>query len=250
MKENGDRQAVIAALLEDAPPSGHPDLDALVDYQAGALDPAREAEVQDHLVVCRACAEQLLGLATLGRPEPSVGEGVADLRKAASWKEIEARLAAERATSRRSATSPLLRVAAAVFFLTSVALGLWNVQLRRDLDRWKRPQGNLPIVYLDFSTRAQDGAASTLALASGDAYFLLFVTPNDTSFDEYELVLSTPDGEAVLKERGLRLSENLALRQLVPASLPSGEYRVHLLGLTGEERTPLDEYPLTLRHPP
>src|SRR4051794_28210040 len=80
-------------------PPAHPDPDELAAYHAGALAPADEMRVQDHLVDCPECAPALLDIARFAAPEDfdSNDAAVPDGLEEAVWAGVRDRIRAEQA---------------------------------------------------------------------------------------------------------------------------------------------------------
>ncbi len=231
-----DSSALATALAREARAGmgEHPDSDRLLDYHAGLLGPDAEAGVQDHLAACRGCMRRFLELEPFAEPDLDPDGTVSDFEVDASLRRLERQIHGQRQEAASRPPRFLYAVAAA---LAAACLGLtfWIVQLRSTMNQ---PQPNVAVVYVDDALRVRDPAASTFELQSGQDQFLVFVTPSDSTFPEYEIRFLTPDGQAAFVQRGLERLEGGTVRLLLARRhLPAGTYRFELHGLAGEERT-------------
>lgn len=111
--------------MEDAP--RHPDEATLFDLIEGALDPARDAAVRDHVEECAACSEAVTGARTAAAearsaatPMPEPAAHRMQLRLAAAWRERVSAIAAEEARADARAAAPTEAPAAPPTKTTSV----------------------------------------------------------------------------------------------------------------------------------
>ncbi len=229
----------------------HPDTEILTAYLTTGLADEIEAEVNDHLVSCRRCTEQLLDLAPLAQPEIP-REGVADLATEAAWREIRARLFAVEATPRPAAW-PAVRqrwhiAVAASLLLTTAGMSAWVARLQQSKDGLQRhiaelssPQANMPIYYIGETTRSLE--EEMIEVPAEATHFLLIFTPVElVSYPEYEVRFFDSEGREVLLVGGLELSETGGLRSgLSREQLPAGEYRITVSGFDGGRWQLLEE---------
>ncbi len=245
-----DDQALAAALAENAGhrAGDHPQLDELADYLAGALAPADEARVQDHLVACRDCTGQLLDLESLSAPGPQA-EGVADLALAAAWREQKTRIADLKNARRRRRTQRWVSAVAASFFVATVGLSVHVGQLRRTIAGLEAPTANVVTAYLEPPTTRSTGDPVTLTVGEGQRLAVFFLTPpRDPSFASYEVEVLDAVGSRVLQISDLELSELDNLRAGIPLErIPAGDYDVRLYGVDGKRREQLQAIKLLVR---
>jgi hypothetical protein len=78
-----------------APPPGHPDLDALADFDAGVLDPAEATHLQAHVAACARCRAVIAGIHDL----PQLLRALPPVRMPA---DVEARILAALDAERRA----------------------------------------------------------------------------------------------------------------------------------------------------
>ncbi len=244
-------RTLASALAEDAGKRAgdHPRLDQLADYLASELTPDVESRIQDHLVACRACSDQLLDLETLSEPDRQTAPGVADLALAAAWREQRARIAAVGVTRRRQRTMRLVSALAASFFIAAIGLSAQVSQLRRMVAELGRPEINLPIAYLDASATRGETPPITIERGESDRSLVLTLTPTGSqSWPEYGVEVLSDAGSKVWAGRGLVRNDFGTLRLRMPrALLPTGDYEIRLDGLDGERRERLQTIPLLLR---
>lgn len=244
MNEASSDARMLAAVLAEEARTGdaHPELDDLVDYHAGRLEPEDEERVRDHLVGCRACARALIELEPLVEPE-AVDLKVVDLEARVALRELERRVAGER----RGAIPALVYGTAAACLVAAAGLALWVVDLRRELNR---PRINVAVEYLD-AAELRDVATPAYQLPGGQTAWVLGLFPEDPlrRLPEYEVVLLDGAGREIWRERGLVLNDADAVTLLIPRRwiAPAKPYRIELYGLD-DGRTLEGAYPL--RGPP
>jgi hypothetical protein len=82
-----------------APPPGHPDLDALADFDAGVLDPVEATQLQTHVATCARCRAVLAGI----RDVPQLLRALPPVRMPA---DVEARILAALDAERQARWRP------------------------------------------------------------------------------------------------------------------------------------------------
>ena len=243
-----DAEALTAALAAGARErSGdHPELDQLADYLAGALAPAVEAGIQDHLVACRACTTRLLDLESLSEPGPPTAEGVADLAVAAGWREQKSRIADLEAARRRQRALRWASAVAASFFVATVGLSVHVGQLRQRIAGLEAPEVNVPTINLDASTLRSSGGVGSIDLRAHHRSVELRLDPvGFEHFPEYEVEILDASGSTIWRGAGLGLDDLGILRLRIPlAFLPSEELEIQLYGHTDGHRERLGTFPI------
>lgn len=240
-----DTQALTATLAADAAKHAgeHPELDQLADYLAGSLSPEKESRVQDHLVACRPCTTQLLDLETLSRPDSPAEEGVADLAKAAGWREQKTRVADLENARNRQRTLRWASAIAASFFVATVGLSVHVSQLRQTVAGLQAPEINPQIVHLDSAATRNEAKVQVVKLRPEDRSLLLALTPTGPKWPEYVIEVLDGSGTQVWTGSGFALSEFGTIRLQMPrALLPADDYEVRLQGLDGERREQLETF--------
>lgn len=252
-----DSEVFRAVLIEDARARAgeHPELDALVDYLADALDSDSNERIRDHLVACPDCATAVLDLETLMQPDAPAQDRVADLGIESAWRALEPRLAdsleaeMSKAGAGAHGGSRWPMALAASLLVATVGLSVWVSQLlesKADLSEQvaglSAPQVNPPIVYLDGVTRSEPGAR-VVTFSPQQPFALLIAIPSAPElFSSYEAVLTDSADTVVWSGNGLELSEESTLRLWLPrVLLPEGDYEIRIRGLGVDPAAPPTE---------
>lgn len=251
LEAGGAGEGKEAAGSAPAPKSPHPDADELIAYRAGTLGKEEARSVQEHLLDCPRCIEDLLDLEAFAeagaghesrRDETTGAAAVADLGAAATWRAVQ--------KVRRRPRVPRRSIAAAMVAVT-LGVGWWGAQqravvrqLRAEAARSASPVADAPIFDLSASAaRGGDGGAATLVLPPGAGIVTLVVhVPGAEGLEALEAVLEAPGGERAWDGR-LRISGYGTLRLgLHRAFLQEGRYRLEVYAAVGEERRPLESF--------
>jgi len=81
-------------------PAEHPGAATLSSYHAHTLPPDEVSRVQDHIVACRQCRDQLLEYAQfLGPASEDPADNVSSFEKAAEWRRLKERMEEKEATA-------------------------------------------------------------------------------------------------------------------------------------------------------
>jgi hypothetical protein len=218
----------------------HPSPDELVDYHLDCLTAEEADRVQDHLTLCRECAEVVLDLAAFSRP--AVGEEappVVDLNR--EWERLEERRAREAgADSRRIPRKRGILWALAASVMAALGLFGWNIGLRRELTEARRPRADIALV--DLSPEARGAARSPEApmriqLRPEQGRLLLLLNLGDLrEFPAYRMELLDSSGGVIWTRSGVpRGEDGTFLLELPSRMLEPKVYRVRLYGeRTGE----------------
>jgi hypothetical protein len=249
-------------------PDAHPTPEALTAYHAGELVPDAEAEVQEHLAVCRHCARLLLDLpAFLAAPgeaaaaagQPEAAETGADV----AWQALRERLPRPPAEpARRPAGAPappapparragprraLIQLAAAML-LAAVAVPLWIIARRLAAPELPAAMAELSPVEGDRGTTAAPPAPPAIVHADAAATFLYLHLAAEQPARRFRVELRAAGAITPLPVK-LAIDPQtvgvvLARRQLVPG-------RYQLLVLDGEHPSaaPLGSYELQVVEP-
>ena len=254
-----DREMLASVIGEAAEPGhgGHLELDELVQYHEGRLDPEGEARVQDHLVGCRECTTTLLDLDSLSAGDSEPDRSVAELDTAAAWRDMQRRMDGNRAQSTVSGTGRGWRAMAAALAIAALGLTFATLHFRREANELlvaataEAPRVNPTIVYLDAVTRgAQEGSGVTAVDASED--FLIIFTPATLeSFEHYAVEFRNADGDEIWRQGGIRLTRHGTVRIEIPGGwLPAGELAIDFYGIDGSRLESVGGYALTVRSDP
>jgi hypothetical protein len=239
---------------------GHPDPDELAAYHAGALPPAEEERVQDHLVLCRDCSEALLDLARLAEPESDDGEGLPAGLGDAVWQGIAPQLEKPKVVPfpARAPGDPgrrlqLFQALAAALFLTVLGLSLWNASLHRTVDALSRPQPDAPVIDLFSGTVRGDGSPRPVVTVAPDVpRFTVILNPmGQRSAAAYRAEVSRARDGAVVASAELRLNAYGSLSLgLARRSLGPGDFKIRLFARTAAGKETLAaEYALRVAGP-
>lgn len=244
--------AALAPTINDVGPGGpeeHPTPDELTAYHQGRLDGPDAERIEEHLVRCRRCFEEVTeldGFVQAGHDGP--GE-VRDLQEAAAWRALRPRLPGP---SRR--LGPVLALAASLL-VAAVGLGFWGfhqhgetVRLRQELARLSQPQPAAILVDLfpDAQVRGAGGEPATVDLAAVDHLTLILHLPEPPGAGAYEAEIVGAE-ERALWSGPVRMDEYGTLTLGIPRSfLEPGSYRIDLYAAGAGGRQPLDSFPLEL----
>lgn len=215
-------------------PEEHPSVETLTAYHANELSPGENARIQEHLAVCRRCAEIVLDFdsflaAPAGEPE------VADFEAAAGWSRLRRRL--------RAASEPAyshvtwlrsFQALAAVLFLAVVGLSVHSLSLRRDLEE---PFTALKILTLNAGDmRGEEPEIHEIRLPH---LLELRVSPAGPAYPEYRVEVMNSGGRR-LHDVSIGEEGDLGFTILLPKRfLPPGNYRFELFGVREGHREPL-----------
>jgi hypothetical protein len=235
--------------------SAHPSHDELLAYAAGALDAAEQDRIEDHLALCRKCAQTVLDLAVFaneGPDEELEEERLPESVLAAEWARFR-RAATPHPPSpfRRlvAATAPVLPYALAASLLLALGLGWRTIRLGEEVRQLSAPRSDVYITDLapvGSGTSRERGASDVVrppAWASRVVLILAFAGP--ASSPEYGIDLATADGRPVWSRQGLRPGPEGTFTLEVPRQwLPPGSYRIRLTGLRGATAQEVARYDL------
>lgn len=247
----------------------HPAPEELVDYQEGSLAPGDVVRIQEHLVVCATCRDELLDLADFDREVSGDEASLVPSNEMTerSWQRFEAARAAMRAASageqgRRSVVrfhprswSPRTTWTMAA----SIAVAMAAVALVAGalLGRSKPGQGvgeGSPFVFdLDPSGAAvlrEAVAVPEVVVPAGMDPIVVRLNLGDlTAHEAYEAEVYDRRDQLVLRRKKLARDRSGSITFMAsPEEWPGGEYRVHLIALDAERRQELAAYALRLRY--
>jgi hypothetical protein len=254
----------------------HLSMERLAEYRAGELTASEAEAIQDHLAICRECADALLDLARFGalmeseEPLPP-GPGVPTPEQtAASWRALRDHLTPEPARSarrfRRTTAAPVLRYAlAAGLGACLVGFPLW-IAFRG------RPEPSSAPLAMSLPgeaevLRGEGGAGKPIVVEpSAGATLLALPLPEVPEFPAYRVEIRTLGGEVRLAADALltAVAAPPASRPATPAArplprlltvavppvlLPTGEYRLRIFGVRDGHAEALAEHPLRVLGP-
>jgi hypothetical protein len=232
----------------------HPDPEELASYHAGALAPAEEKRIQDHLLLCQDCSETLFDIARFADPQDD-GAGLPAGLADAVWEGVASQIRPtvvpfpQRAAS--SGWAPrrprALTALAAALLAATIGLSVWVASLRRTVDELSRPQVNAPVIDLYSGAVRGEGAAAVRAIPRDARVFTLILTPASAHREkEYRVEVVRADGSRAWSEAGLTPNTYGSLSlTLTRRTLGAGDFRIRLYG--GESL--IAEYALRVEGP-
>lgn len=250
----------------------HPEVDELIAYHTGELAEADERRIQDHLVTCRDCLEHLLELdaftgsgtesgpegRTGGAAEAAAGAGAADFETAAAWRALRSRLPAGPSRVPRRAAVLAASLAVAVVGLAVVALDQRREvgELSRRVAELSQPQPGAAIVdlYPASALRSEGAPREAFELpAAGYTTLILNLPQNLTESagsDRYSVEILDAGGGLLWSGGALEPTRFGTLRLGLPGGfLPAGGHSLRLYRLDGEQRRPVESYPIRVPAP-
>jgi hypothetical protein len=249
-----DPEARLDALVRAAAASrrrrllDHPETDELVAYALDALSTAEKERIEEHLALCKDCAQLVLDLRAIVAPPPERDEP-ASPALAREWDRLRDRL--ERRQARPAASGgPSTKTAWLLAASVLVALGLlaWDLSLRRSLERARQPRADLQLVDLAPVTRGAERSPEhpvEVTVGPGVGKVVLLLNLGDLrSFPRYGLVLLGPSGRIVWQAADALRGEDGTFLLEVPADVLAapGLYHLRLDGRTGSATTRLADY--------
>ena len=230
--------------------------EVLRDFQAGRLEAAEKARVQDHLAVCRDCLDLWKDLRAFSVAAAPRQETPADFEAAAFWRTLRpGRESAGSEAGERIAAGPASRTAGAGWrtpamlaaSLAVAALGITSLNQSRTIAELRDPRANVEIydLYLDTSERSGAGPAKERVL-SPSAGMILFTPRDPGSHADYEVAILDAEGQRVWGDRGFVADpdDGSFSLWLPPGYLEPGDYAVRLSGVDGGDPKLIEEYAL------
>jgi hypothetical protein len=232
----------------------HPPPETLVAYHEQRLSDQEAEDVREHLVACRDCTAELLGLADLlDEDGVSAAEEVSREDLDAAWqRQRERQLPIAPVVSLQDRRTGMTRrpwLPAASLGLAA-ALAFVVVAQWRTIERLRQPRANPPLVNLvpADSVRAGSPEVSELQFPEGAERAWVILNPGlepDSSL--YDVKIVAADGGVALSFQDLRLSEaGNFLLEIPGADLEEDSYKI-LLFKAGQDRM-LQEFDLKVRH--
>lgn len=223
---------------------GHPSPQELLDYHFDALPPEEADALQDHLSLCRECAQVVLDLAAFARPDadetPSAALG-------SEWNRLQERLGRERRETppRPKSTSKTGRLPWALAASLLMILGLlgWNWKLRE----LTQPHADVIVAVLSPRTpgmeRSPEAPVQVEVPRKRSRVHLRLNLGDLRSFPDYRLELADPNGGVLWEDSDVVRQPDGAFVLDLPVSLVEPKvYTVRLYGQSGGDRVPLAEY--------
>jgi hypothetical protein len=215
-------------------PEEHPNPDRLYAYQANELTPEEDQEIQEHLAVCGHCTELLLDIQCFTTPPVQEEAGLSEFEQAAGWRQLRARLDQDGffTRSRRRWRHNRIAAVAAVFVLAILGLSIYSLTRRAE------PGPSQTLDPLD----SHRGAPSEVAEVKLPVTLVLR-SPAETPYEEYRAEIRDLAGRSGGTFSGLKQNTSFEVElKLHRGDLPSGEYRLDLLGLRNGRPKKVAEY--------
>ncbi|HYU30627.1 MAG TPA: zf-HC2 domain-containing protein [Thermoanaerobaculia bacterium] len=249
------RQAVMDWMAAAGPPGEHLDPETLAAYHARELPDEEERRLQDHLLVCRECAELLLDLEGLGDPgfgrDVEIPAGTGEALWERLRQETQPKTVLPFAPRRRAVPPPWMSALAAALLVAVIGLSVWVAALRQTVEKLSQPEVNARVLELvPLGTQARGETATATEVPSRDERFTLVLSNQKRGdFQAYEAELVRTGGGVVRRETGLVPNPNVygsfTLGE-TRSALGAGDYRIRLFGLRGGRRELLGEYALRI----
>jgi hypothetical protein len=240
--------------------------EVLADYSSGQVTGEQRRRVQSHLAVCSECAQVVLDLAIFPHVEPLTPEfRRTEAEEAEDWLAIRKRLAARTAAPEPERRLPPAvreadpwwrawvhlflpsRAFAAGLLLAAAGVVFWVVRLQWPAWGGGALQANIFVQDLIpvSSSRTRDSIpGGTLSVHPAMERVVLILNSSDfRPFDDYEIQVVGEGGTPNWSRRGLVRNQDGSFSiEALRSSLPAGEYRIELYGLSKGSREPLSTY--------
>ena len=232
-------------------PEEHPSPETLTAYQANELSEEEDRRIQDHLAACGHCTELLLDLEEFLEPPAAVAEPVADFEAAADWRRLRETLkrdVGEKPSARPDRRRFLASVGggysiAAALLVISVGLGIWNVELFREL---RKPQPIRTVLTLAAkgSTRGIDsGEGEPVVLPA----YITLPLPTETLSSAYKVDFVHHETQRLEWSLDVAQAGGDLNIHLPAEALPPGKYTVQVAPLSpGRPGPSAWSYPLRI----
>jgi hypothetical protein len=225
----------------------HPSPATLAAYHAGELTPEEEAELREHLALCRHCSDLLLDLAGFAdlAPPPGLPE-LTDAEVEEDWQALQARMGEKpadvvvpfRPAARVEPKSPYqpprwFAIAASLLAVAGFSFGFY--------ERGRLQEAKLPDLADNVVSLSTDRGPSGNAISSQRGGILIFDTAD--TFDQYEADI------LVGKSKVISLQGKQPYLHVPGGALKPGEYQIRLFGILNGNRELAGEFPLQVNAP-
>lgn len=224
----------LLAYVREAEPGEHPTPEELEALRAGDLPVKKAERVEEHLALCAECTDLMLDLADFLEDGPEMPSEIEAMR---AWRRHQKGRKAP--SSRRWAPLAIASTLAALFFFTSLGLGIWGVSLQRAL----RTSGPVERVVLPSGTirGADDRVVVRFKRGRNVVLQLQPRTLEGQDVPSYRAVFFDATGRERYQVTGSRGRDPDILLRPPWRLFPVGTYRVLLLAV-GEDERPWDEF--------
>lgn len=216
---------------------GHPPPERIAAYHEQRLSPDDMEEMRSHLGACPACTAELLELSDLFSTAGGPGADISQEELDAAWQRQQASLVPGPSVARmeeRRAGLPLRRPwAMAALGLAAALLAVLALAQWRMIAQLRQPQVNPPLVNLVPTGSLREGTEAIPELqASADTPRVWVILNPSVELDSaalYAVEVVGPDGEVLLRLKGLQQSRSGNFRLEIPGEiLTAGSYRILL----------------------
>ena len=239
----------------------HPDAGELAAYNAGALAPADEKRVQDHLTACRACAAAALDLARFADPTADDAEDVPAGFGDAVWQGVSAKIRAAEGRAAEPAAPvipfPPLRERPAAprrrlleMLAATIGLSFWVASLRRQVDELARPQTEVQVFQPAPRTVRGAREHQAFVMRAKTRELIVILNPPSPRREVYRVEVVRADGTHVHSASvGPDPVYGSLILTLSRGILGSGNFRLLLYPGAGSGEEPIDEHELRVEPP-
>lgn len=222
------RKSVRIAMAEQA--VEHPDSETLLAFQSKRLDPDQSNQVLEHLALCNECLDFVRDLEAVEMDDFDFGTYLTISDKE-NFLEDRGALG-ENSEPRKSSGSLPFILCAATFFLTTLGLLIWNLQLQTKLSRVNQIETNAVVADLVPAGVLIRGGEKTpiLIVPRGEGCFFFLNVPADRTSSVSSASLMNEQGKVLLDIPGLRPSKIGTFGFWAPSgAVPSpGSYQIIL----------------------
>lgn len=254
-----DKLEEVLRSLTDRPAEDHPDIEELLHFQLGELDPKRNEALTQHVALCVQCTEALADLEAFPDLDLAPGETpVSNDEVQELWQAVEGQIAtSEKAASEPRPTSPRsqqaapwssllwLRAASIVLLASSLTFGsLWWQSMDPAVLSPVLTSETISLRSVEGSPQRDGTEASLLGDVPTDIVNLSFQVSATLPFDTFEAVFLDASGQLVLQTGTFSKHQNLVTVAVRRDALPPGLTQITLYGLTDGPRVSIGTYAL------
>lgn len=245
--------------LTDRPAEDHPDIEELLHFQLGELDPKRNEALTQHVALCVQCTEALADLEAFPDLDLAPGETPASNDEVQElWRTVEGQIAtSEKAASESRSTSHRtlqatpwssllwLRAASIVLLASSLTFGsLWWQSMDSGIHSPVLTSETVILRSVEGSPQRDGAEAPRLGDVPTDVVNLNFPVSGTEGFDAFEAILLDANDQLVLETGAFSKHQSLVTVAVRRDALPPGLTQITLYGLTDGPRVSIGTYVL------
>lgn len=246
--------------------TSHPTPQELAAYHAGELPPEAEAQILEHLAICRECSDLLLDLSGFADLKPPQGVSeLTDEQVEEDWQKLRSRMREGKGKKERTAevvpirppapppapvrwtSSPWLPVAASLLAVLGFSFGLYQSAqvgaLRQQLEAQRTPWSPPSLDLFDETVRSEEDEDVQRVPSQGWAVLSLYFTDEET-YPAYEAEIVGQANIPAVPGQGDKV-----VLVLPPDSLKPGNHEIHLFGVKGDQRIEVGTYQIQVDGP-